>query len=235
VSAARDLHEGRTLTSEEYRRYLPMVRRSAMRFARKVPAHITVNDLIGYGWIGLVEAFNRAAPEMGPEEFEAYASYRVRGAMLDHLRRLDPHTRKRRAQSKEVARAISQLTGRLCRPPEEDEVARELSLDVPSYRELLQELDAAGMTRVEMLDFTDELPQNDVELPEQAASKGEQRTNVAAAVSRLPERMQLVLSLLYAEECTLREVGAILGVTESRACQLHSEAVHRLRAEVGGE
>lgn len=225
----------RALTADDYRRYLPIVRRTAMRLARKVPDHITVNDLIGYAWLGLVEAFRRAGDEMSEEEFEAYALYRIRGAMLDHLRSLDTHSRSSRALSRRVTQAITALTNKLKRAPEEEEIAFELSMDVEAYRKVLSSLDSAGMSRLELLDIDKELPANDAILPEEATSQKELTGAVAEAVLKLPLRLQQVLSLYYAEECTLREIGAILEVSESRVCQLHTEAVHRLRAAVGRE
>ena len=225
----------RTLSPSDYAKYLPIVRRTAMRLARKVPAHITVNDLIGYAWLGLVEAFSRASPDMDPEEFEAYALYRIRGAMLDHLRSLDTQTRARRTQSRKVTRAIAKLTGVLKRPPEEEEIAKELGIELEEYRAMLAALDRAGMTRLEMLDLDGELPANDAELPDESAGKRQLEEAVAGAIHTLPPRLQQVLALYYGEECTLREIGAILDVTESRVCQLHSEAVHRLRAAIGKE
>lgn len=237
MSAAHDLQQGaaRALSAAHYAKYLPIVRRTAMKLARKVPAHITVQDLVGYAWLGLVEAFNRASPDMDEDEFEAYALYRIRGAMLDHLRSLDTHTRASRTLSRRVTRAIAKLTGALERPPEEEEIARELEVSIDEYRNMLTALDRAGMTRLEMLDIDGELPANDTELPEAAAGKQELREAVAGAIRTLPERLQQVLTLYYGEECTLREIGAILDVTESRVCQLHSEAIHRLRAAVGRE
>ena len=225
----------RTLTADDYRRYLPIVRRTAMRLARKVPDHITVNDLVGYAWIGLVEAYNRANESMPEEEFEAYALYRIRGAMLDHLRSLDTHSRTSRALSRKVTRAIAELTKKLGRQPEEEEIAKDLEMTLDAYRTTLSTLDSAGMSRLEMLDIDRELPANDTLLPEDEAGNKEMKVVVAAAVTKLPERLQQVLSLYYAEECTLREIGVILDVSESRVCQLHTEAVHRLRAAIGRE
>jgi RNA polymerase sigma factor for flagellar operon FliA len=225
----------RTLSTEDYRKYLPIVRRAAMRIARKVPSHITVADLTGYAWIGLLEAFARASEDLDPEEFEAYALYRIRGAMLDYLRSLDPQSRASRAMSRQVTRAIGELTKKLGRAPEEEEIAKEMQMSVEQYRTTLQALDKAGMCRLEMLDIDVAIPSDPADLPEESAGKNELRSAVAKAITTLPERLQLVLSLYYVEECTLREIGTILEVSESRVCQLHSEAVHRLRAAIGKE
>jgi RNA polymerase sigma factor for flagellar operon FliA len=103
----------RTMDFSAYERFLPLVRRTAMRLARRVPPSVTVADLVGYGWVGLMEAFHRSAEEMPDDEFQAYALYRVRGAMLDYLRSLDPATRDLRRASRRVATAIRDLSQRL--------------------------------------------------------------------------------------------------------------------------
>ena len=223
----------RTLDRAIYDRFLPMVRRTAMRFARKVPRHITVADLVGYGWVGLMEAYRRADPSMPPDEFEAYASYRVRGAMLDYLRSLDPATRELRKMSRKVTETIRGLTSRLGRAPEEEEIAQGLELPMPDYRSLLERIASAGMARLELLD-TDNLDiEGDVDSVDDDVGKKQLGAAVADAIELLPARLQQILALYYQEECTLKEIGAVLGVTESRVSQLHTEAMHRLRALIG--
>lgn len=225
----------RTLSAAEYEKFLPLVRRSAMRLARKVPAHITVADLVSYGWLGLVEAFQRADGNMNDEEFEAYASYRVRGAMLDFLRSLDPTTRSVRAISRNVTKAIAKLTQELGRAPEEQEIAQAMGVSIDAYRQLLARVGEHGMARLELLD----VDQVDVADAGDGAEDLVVQKNlldaVTGAIEELPERLQQILALYYQEECTMREIGAILGVSEARVCQLHAEAIHRLRAGVGRE
>jgi RNA polymerase sigma factor for flagellar operon FliA len=225
----------RTLARADYDRYLPLVRRIAMRFARKVPAHITVSDLVGYGWVGLIEAFQRSEPGMPEEQFEAYALYRVRGAMLDYLRSLDPGTRELRSSSRRVAGSIRTLTKTLGRPPEEEEIAKELDMSLEDYRALLGRVAKAGMARLELLDIDNHEVSSGDESVDEGVQKKQIASAVVSAIETLPERLQQVLSLYYQEECTLKEIGAVLGVGESRACQLHTEAVHRLRAAIGKE
>lgn len=235
AALAAEQRASRVLSAEHYRKYLPIVRRTVMALARKVPAHISVADLTGYAWIGLVEAFARASDQMDEAEFEAYALYRIRGAMLDFLRSLDTRSRASRATSRKVARAIHALTTQLGRPPEEEEIASELGLSLLEYRSTLVALDRAGMSRLELVDLDTELAADPAELPEDAAGRKEMAGAVANAIQALPERLQTVLALYYTEECTLREIGAILDVSESRVSQLHTEAVHRLRAAIGKE
>lgn len=223
----------RALSRADYDRFLPLVRRLAIRVARKVPSHITVNDLVSYGWLGLVEAFSRADPNMPPDELNAYASYRIRGAMLDYLRSLDPTAREIRKRSRDVTNTIARLTKSLERQPEEKEIADAMGLSEDDYREVLAAIAKAGMARLEMLDL-DELDMASIEdRPDQEAERHELSKSVATAIRTLPERHQHVLALYYQEECTLREIGSVLGVTESRVSQIHSEAMHRIRAALG--
>ena len=234
AALANEERAQRVLSPADYKKYLPIVRRTAMRLARKVPSTVNISDLIGYAWIGLVEAFARAAPEMDEQEFEAYALYRIRGAMLDHLRSLDTQSRQSRATSRKVTRAITALTKKHGRAPEEPEIAAELGWTIEQYRTTLSALDRAGMNRLEMIDIDAEVA-GTMELPEEAAGRHELQEVVTAAIEKLPERLRQVLHLYYAEDCTLREIGVILEVSESRVCQLHTEAVHRLRAAIGRE
>lgn len=224
----------RSLSREDYERFEPIVRRLAMRTARKVPRHIMVSDLISDGWLGLVEAFSRAE-SMPEEEFVAYATYRIRGAMLDHLRHLDTASRTARAKSRTVARAIAELTRELSRQPEEQEIAARLQMPLADYQTMLGGLAAAGMSRLEMLDIDQTDVESTFERPDETAVKDDIRALVARSIGTLPERQQQVLALYYQEECTLREIGELLGVTESRVSQLHTEAIHRLRAAIGKE
>jgi RNA polymerase sigma factor FliA len=225
----------RAITRREYEQFQPMVRRTAMRLARRVPSHVSVNDLIGCGWVGLVEALGRAAPGMPDQELEAYCFYRVRGAMLDYLRSLDPASREIRNASRRVARAISTLTQQLGRPPEESEIASSLKMTDEEYRDVLGLIHGVGMARLEMLDFDTMDMASDSEGPEDMTNRRMLVDQVSGAIEKLPPRLQQVLALYYQEDCTMREIGEILGVTESRVCQLHSEIMHRLRASIGKE
>lgn len=224
----------RALSRADYDRFEPIVRRLAMRTARRVPKHILVSDLVSDGWLGLVEAYSRAG-SMPEEEFVAYATYRIRGAMLDHLRSLDTVSRSARAKSREVARAIAELTRELHRAPEEAEIAKHLTLSVEAYQALLDTLAKAGMSRLEMLDIDKSDIESTFERPDDSALREDLQASVARAIHTLPERQQQVLALYYQEECTLREIGLLLEVTESRVSQLHTEAIHRLRAAIGKE
>jgi RNA polymerase sigma factor for flagellar operon FliA len=225
----------RTLNRAAYDRFLPLVRRTAMRLARRVPSTISVGDLVGYGWIGLMEAFQRSDPKMPEGEFEAYALYRVRGAMLDYLRSLDPTTRETRRVSRKITETIRALSTRLGRDPEEQEIAQAMEVDVETYRTLLERVGAAGMARLELLDLDDLSVAAAGDSVESEVGKRRLTDVVAEAMQQLPPRLLQVLALYYQEDCTLRQIGMVLGVSESRVSQLHTEAIHRLRAAVGGQ
>jgi RNA polymerase sigma factor for flagellar operon FliA len=235
VIADAEARARRSMDRAAYERFLPLVRRTAMRLARRVPATITVADLVGYGWVGLMEAFQRSATDMPDEEFQAYALYRVRGAMLDYLRSLDPATRDLRRASRRVSHAIRDLSQRLGREPEEEEIAQSLGMSIRNYRDLLEKIAAAGMARLELLDLDEVDVESGGETIDDAVSKRRLADAVAEAMETLPPKLLQVLALYYQEGCTLRQIGSVLGVGESRVSQLHTEAIHRLRAAVGRE
>jgi RNA polymerase sigma factor FliA len=216
-----------------YERYMPIVRRIAMRMIRKLPREVALDDLLGAGWVGLAEALRRCGPDMPEHEIEAYASHRIRGAILDYLRSLDPMSRKMRNASRQITQAMRDLSARLGRPPEEQEIAGELGLTLEDFQELLGQVSAAEVTQIELVDVAS--ARTDMfQAPDALASQHELVERIADAVDALPERLRTVVGLYYQEECSLKEIGAVLGVTESRACQLHSEAIHRMRAHIEG-
>jgi RNA polymerase sigma factor for flagellar operon FliA len=224
----------RSLTRAEYDRFLPLVRRTAMRLARRVPSTVNAADLVNYGWIGFLEAYRRVNSFKSADEFEAFALYRVRGAMLDHLRSLAPATRGARQTSRKVAQAAARATRTLGRAPAEEEIAAELGVSVERYRTMLSELARAGMNRLELVSM-DSIEGKDAPQVDAQVEQGALRGQLAQAIGQLPERLQQVLALYYQEDISLRDVGTVLGVSESRACQLHTEAVLRLRAAIGHE
>ncbi len=213
-----------------YERYTPLVRRIAMKTVRTLPASVTLDDLLSAGWIGLAEALQRRTASMDEEQFEAYASHRVQGAILDYLRSLDPLSRKLRGASRRISEVTAELSSRLGRAPDEDEIAGELGLALENYHQLLMQIAEAGLARLELTEESGWLPEQ--VSPEALATEHELADQVANAIDELPERLRVVLGLYYQEDCSFREIGAVLGVTESRACQLHTEAVHRIRGRI---
>lgn len=213
-----------------YERYTPLVRRIAMKTIRTLPASYTLDDLLSAGWIGLADALRRRTDTMDEVQFEAYASHRVQGAILDYLRSLDPLSRKLRGASRRITEVAAELVGRLGRAPEEDEIAGELGIPLEQYHQLLSEIADAGLARLELTQSSPD--QTALNSPEEAAAQREIVDQVSDAIDTLPSRLQTVLGLYYQEDCSFREIGEVLGVTESRACQLHTEAVHLIRARL---
>lgn len=216
-----------------FQTYGPMVRRIALKTIRSLPRSITLDDIISAGWVGMSEALRRRPEEMPQEQFEAYSSYRIRGAILDYLRHLDPLSRRLRGIARAMTRATNQLTQELGYLPDQGQIAERLEMTLEQYQAVLVEMQEAGLDRVDANAVIE--PPARSPSPESLASHSEILATVETYSKNLSERLQMVLSLHYEHECSLREIGDILGVTESRVCQLHSEAVQRIRAQFEGK
>jgi len=206
---------------------LPIVRRVAFRLARRLPPNVDVGDLIGAGSEGMLKAIDAWDATRAPS-FEAYLDARVRGAILDELRASDVMTRHGRRRLSETARAVRKLEQRLGRSPEEDEIAGELGLTLEVYQKLAEDL-ARGPALGRLGEDPDGV-QSSNSGPADTFLGGELRGRLRGALGKLPQRQQQVLALYYQEECTQLEIGKILGVTESRVCQILGDATVRLRA-----
>ena len=215
---------------EMIQRGLPLVRRLAFRLARRLPPNVDVGDLIGAGTEGLLKAVDAYDPTRIPR-FESYAEMRIRGAILDELRSNDSMTRHGRRRLAEVTKAVRDLEAKLGRAPEEQEIADALGMELEAYQQL-----AEGLSRGPALARLGEADPDEVdggwEDPAAVVSEKELKQELVKAITRLPKRTQTVLALYYQEECTQAEIGRILGVTESRVCQILGEAVARLRANM---
>ena len=186
----------------------------------------------GSGTVQVAAPYNASHEVKQVSVVQLIASYRVRGAILDHLRMLDPMSRKLRGASRRITQVASDLVGRLGRAPEQEEIAAELGMPLADYHKLLTEISEAGYARLELNDFGE--PSSLESSPEAVATRRQLVGTVANAIDGLPERLNLIVGLYYQEECSFREIGEVLGVTESRVCQLHSEAMHLIRAMVEG-
>ena len=224
---------------ELVQRYIPLVKRVAHHLLLRLPASVMLDDLVQNGMLGLLDALDRYEDSYGAQ-FETYASQRIRGAMLDGLRENDWLPRNLRKEMRKVESAILGLEHQLGRSPSEGEIAERLEISLPQYQKTLQE--ARGHQLVYLEDFRGEddsdylehhLTDNDVD-PAGILEDKKLRQQLASAIDEMPERERLLMALYYEEELNLREIGAVLGVTESRVCQLHSQAVSRLRAHVLG-
>ena len=225
--------------------YSPLVKYVAGRMSSGLPAHVEEADLISYGLIGLISAIERFEPER-EIKFETYAIPRVRGAIIDELRALDWVPRSVRARAREIERANVKLERRLQRPPTDEEMAKELELEVEEFQEALIQISNSTIAALDELwtvsdssgdqvSLLDTLQDPDAPDPAKAADATDLKDRVADAIARLPEREKLVIALYYYENLTLREIGEVLGVTESRISQLHTKAVLRLRSHMTEE
>lgn len=216
--------------------HAPMARRIALRVARKTPDWVSHDDLVSAAMIGLAEAAERWDSTRG-EPFVGFAEKRIRGAVLDELRKGDLLPRRQRVKARKVGRTIAALEAKLGRPPEDEEIAAALEVTLDEYRDELE-----GLTKVSFI----EMPEHDREdgfavHPDQPGSpiyeleRQDLMSEVRRGLEQLPERDAVVLSLYYVEELTYAEIGKVLNVTESRVCQLHGRAMARLRAELAGE
>jgi RNA polymerase sigma factor for flagellar operon FliA len=215
--------------------HLPQVKYIAERLAAKLPPSVDRDDLIGAGVLGLLDAVDKYDPSRGVL-FKTYAEMRVRGAMLDSLRDLDWAPRSMRQRAREVEAASREIEQRLGRVAEEEEVAAALSLSVGEFHTLLQELRGLNVTGLDGEDEDEtgvrarQVLDDPARTPLALYEGNEVRDRLASAVDRLPERERQIVALYYVEELTMKEIGAVLGVTESRVSQIHTQAVIRLRA-----
>jgi RNA polymerase sigma factor for flagellar operon FliA len=219
--------------------YSPLVKYVAGRVSVGLPATIEQADLVSYGIFGLIDAIEKF--DIGRNiKFETYAINRIRGAIIDELRAIDWIPRSVRFKAREVERALSELEARLLRPPSDAELAEELGVSLDDLQETLNqinlvsvvaldELMSVGGEKGESVSLVDTLADSKAADPEMSFESEETRHILAQAINHLPERERLVITLYYYEGLTLAEIGHVLGVTESRVCQMHTKAVLQLR------
>jgi len=216
-----------------------LVKRIAHHMMLKLPGSVDVDDLIQAGMIGLLDAASRY-DELRGAQFETYAAQRIRGAMLDELRGADWLPRSMRRDTRRIENAISKLQQRLGRAPTETEIANEMSVSLFEYQQLLQEARGAQLVYYEDFHNEDEdsfFDRHDYSTeanPLELLQDERFRTALVQAIERLPERERLLMGMHYEQEMNLREIGEVMGVSESRVCQLHSQAVARLRTTLRG-
>ncbi|GGO85028.1 RNA polymerase sigma factor FliA [Marinobacterium nitratireducens] len=225
-----------TSSEDLIEQYAPLVKRIAYHLLARLPASVVLEDLIQAGMIGLLEAAGKYNPGKGAS-FETYAGIRIRGAIIDEVRRGDWTPRSVHRNSRRVADAIHQLEARLGRDASDAEVAAELGIGMDEYHSLLQDAMESRLFSFEELvnpdddgageQFVSETPE-----PGGEVEQGAFTAALARAIEGLPERERLVLSLYYDEQLNLKEIGQVLGVSESRISQIHSQAAHRLRARL---
>ena len=243
---ARDWAKYRKSPSEDLRqrllnKYLPLVRNVAARMAMGFPRSVELTDLVNTGAIGLVEAFGNFDPARGVK-FETYAVPRIRGAILDELRALDWVPRSTRAKSREIDRALVHLENELGRPPEKHELAKQLNLTETELHHALDDVSCTNILSLDEIIYPEDdnrqVPRIETVTDTNSISvlgeieKGELRSFLVTAISRLTEQEKLVIRLYYFEELTLKEIGEVMVISESRVSQIHTRAVKKLRGMV---
>ena len=222
-------------------KYVPLVRNVASRMAMGFPRSVELPDLINTGVIGLVEAFGNYDPERGVK-FESYAVPRIRGAILDELRALDWVPRSTRAKSREIERSYTELENKLGRPPEKPELARHMKITIDELHISLDDVSGTNILSLDEVIFREDdnrqVPRIETVADRVSHSilgeieKGELRSFLVVAIDRLTEQEKLVIALYYYEELTLKEIGEVMSISESRVSQIHTRAVAKLRGMV---
>ena len=224
--------------------YAPLVKYVAGRLGSGLPAHVDEGDLVSYGLLGLIGAIERFDPDR-EIKFETYAIARIKGAIIDELRALDWVPRSVRSRARDIERAIGELERKLHRAPTDEEISEKLGISTDELDESLSEIGRSSIAALDELWTISSTGGDQVALidtiedtqgpePQTELAQTELKEALGEAIARLPEREKLVVTLYYYEELTLREIGEVLGVTESRVSQLHTKAILRLKARLAG-
>jgi RNA polymerase sigma factor for flagellar operon FliA len=224
--------------------HTPLIRYIVNRIAVRLPSHIDLDDLHNTGVIGLMDAIEKYDPDKNCK-FKTYAEFRIKGAILDQLRSLDWVPRSVRQKSRKLERAYGEVEQRLGRMASEDEVADSLGLQIEKFHELLNQVRGISMINLEEVrgtnsdgdrsgTFADIVEDVNSENPFATLKLTEMKSVVADTIASLPEKERLVISLYYYEDLNMKEIGGILGITESRVCQIHTKSVLRLRSKLKG-
>ncbi len=225
--------------------YSPLVKYVAGRMSSGLPAHVEEADLISYGLLGLISAIERFEPAR-EIRFETFAITRIKGSIIDELRSLDWVPRSVRAKAREIERANAKLEHKLHRAPTDQEMAEELEVTVDEFQDSLVRISNSSVVALDELWTVSDASGDQVSLldtiqdesaadPAQEMDLTDMKDRLADSIARLPEREKLVVALYYYENLTLREIGEVLGVTESRVSQLHTKAVLRLKSRLQGD
>ncbi len=229
-------------TDREYliKQHAPLAKIIAYKLAMRLPSHVNVDDLINAGIIGLIEAIDRFDPSKGVK-LETFVSIRIRGAMLDELRAMDWMSRGIRQKSNQLEEVCANLLVKLGRTPTEDELCKNLGIEQEEFYELLNQINSVSFLSLEDLglngsgknkDILECIADPDAKDPCEILNLHETKEILANTINNLPEKERLVLSLYYYEEMNLKEIGKVLNLTESRVCQLHSQAIIKLKTRL---
>ena len=230
--------KGRLDTDAMLKQYSTLVRRLAHQMIAKLPANVEIDDLIQVGMIGLHDALGRFDAGQGVQ-FETFATQRIRGAMLDELRGSDWMSRGNRRQQREIEAAVHKLEQELGRAPQESEIAKQMGVSLTEYQDTLTKVRGTQLVYLEDMsgdeggdEFLDRHVANEECNPLAQLQDHRMREALVEAIKKLPEREQYVMSMYYEHDMNLKEIAAVLGVTESRVCQLHSQSIARLRVKL---
>ena len=230
--------KGRLDLSSTLKQYSGLVRRLAHQMIAKLPANVEIDDLIQVGMIGLTDALSRFDASQGVQ-FETFATQRIRGAMLDELRGSDWMSRGGRRQQREIEAAVHKLEQKLGRAPSEGEIADCMGMSLQQYQEVLGKVRGTQLVYLEDMsgdeggdDFLDRHVSTEDANPLAMLQDHRMREALVEAIKNLPEREQYVMSMYYEHDMNLKEIAAVLKVTESRVCQLHSQSIARLRVKL---
>ncbi|CAN7637145.1 flagellar biosynthesis sigma factor [Acidovorax sp. Leaf76] len=220
------------------RQHVPLVRRIAHHMIAKLPPNVELDDLIQVGMMGLAEALSRYEVAQGVQ-FETFATQRIRGAMLDELREGDWMSRSSRKSQKDIEHAVHRLEQKLGRSPLESEIADEMGMELPEYQTLLGKVRGTQLVYLEDMTHNEDddgfldrhVADGDAD-PMEMLRDQRLKVSLVNAIKSLPEREQHIMGMYYEHDMNLKEIAAVLGVTESRVCQLHSQSIARLRAKM---
>ena len=217
-------------------RHAPLVKRIAYHMISRLPPNVQVDDLIQSGMVGLLEAVRNYDPGQGAS-FETYAGIRIRGAMLDDIRKTDWAPRSVHRKSRQVAEVVREIENAKGRDAKDHEIAEALGISLDEYHQIVADASNSKVFSFDEIFATGETEQREhlmgqLPSPYEGIQEAEFQRDLAGAIDGLPERERLVMALYYDEELNLREIGEVLGVSESRVCQIHGQAMVRLRARL---
>lgn len=211
--------------------YRPLVKKIALYIKRRLPSHIELEDLLQSGFVGLIEAKKHYLPNMGAS-FETYASIRIRGSIIDALRRNSWGTRESAKNMRMITEAINKIEQRTQQHPSNEEIADELGISMEEYTRISHQVSVSQILSIDAMNIPDVFPNEQEDDPQEISQADEMKEYIKQMIHTLPEREQLVLSLYYVEEFTFKQIGEILDLTEARVCQLHSKAIAKIQAKL---